>query len=155
MRGGMGWSDAVFVLECFHMKKAIIALAIVFIINIPGLYYDWYGAAWWFDVILHFSGGFFVAMFFLHYLKDYLSQGTGFKNLIIITGSTLLVGVLWEFAEFTASLTLIDFFYDQFQIRTYFIGDLQDTMSDLSLDIAGALVLFSIHSLRRRNTHEG
>jgi hypothetical protein len=146
--------EAQYVLDCFHMLKSIIVLLILFFIGISGVYFDWYGMVWWLDVILHFSGGFFVAMFFWHYFEDYIARGSWFKNLIIITGATLLIGVLWEFAEYIANQTLVDLIYEKYQIRTYFMGDIKDTMADLMLDILGALTLLTVHSLRGRNAHK-
>ena len=49
------------------------------------------------------------------------------------------IGVVWEFAEYLASQTLIEPIYNSFSIRAYFIGDLDDTINDLLMDILGAL----------------
>lgn len=132
------------------MKTAIIFLAIIFLINLPSLYYGLYQMYWWFDIVLHFGGGFFVAMFMSEYLRGRLEAGAKLKNLIIITGATVLIGVLWEFAEYVANQTLIEPTYRYFGIRGYFMGDLNDTIVDLLMDILGSGSFAILHLIRRR-----
>lgn len=124
------------------MKKAFIGLVAVFAINMPSLYYGWYLKWDWIDIILHFSGGFFVAMFMADYLKDRLVSGQWIKNTLVVAGATIFIGVVWEFAEFIANQTLIDFVYNKFGIRAYFMGDLADTVNDLLMDTLGAFTFF-------------
>ena len=93
----------------------------------------------------HFLGGFFMAMLMAHYLgsifelriTDY--ELTTLKRYLIIVGAVSFIGVVWEFAEYLAGQTLIEPIYEHFKIRAYFIGDLDDTINDLLMDIIGAL----------------
>ena len=126
------------------MKKAFIALVIIFGINIFSLYYGWYLEWDWFDITMHSLGGFFIAMFMASYLKDRLVPKIDVKNILIVVGATLFVGVIWEFAEFIANQVLIEPFYRWFGIRTYFMGDLKDTINDLLMDTLGALTFMSL-----------
>lgn len=135
------------------MKKAFIALVIIFLINASSFYYDWYLRFFWFDMTLHFLGGFFVAMFMAHYLEDYLGESK-LKNLLIVIGATMLVGVVWEFAEYIASVALIGPLYNYFEIHFYFMGDLDDTVNDLAMDILGAIIFSSLHLLGRGKAHQ-
>ena len=135
-------------------RLSIIFLGVIFLSNIPSLYYSLYIQYPWVDVVQHFSGGFFVAMFMAAYLKDRLAREGWLKNLIIIAGATVFIGVLWEFSEYIANQTLVDYFYEKFQLRVYFMGDLKDTIGDLSMDISGAVLLYFLHLLRSRNAHE-
>lgn len=96
----------------------------------------------------HFLGGFFIAMLMFHYLKDIRSQSV-IKNYLIITGAVIFIGVIWEFAEYLANQILIEPIYDKFGIRTYFVGDLDDTMNDLLMDILGAFS-FSVFWLKTK-----
>lgn len=130
------------------MKKAVTALAVIFIVNIPGLYYGWYLRWDWFDITLHYLGSFFVAMFMTAYLKDRLIQRINIKNVLIVTSATIFVGVIWEFSEYIANQTLIEPFYRWFGVRAYFMGDLRDTINDLLMDTLGALTFISTASLR-------
>ena len=144
------------------MKKAFFFLVLIFVINLPGLYYQWYLDFWWFDVILHFFGGLFIAMFFAEYLKENISIPleaararsvplllTGrLKSTLVIIGATMFIGVVWEFAEYIANQTLIEPFYRHFGVRAYFMGDLGDTVNDLTMDMLGA-GLFAILKVTR------
>lgn len=125
------------------MKKAIIALVIIFLVNIASMYYGWYLRFFWSDMILHFLGGFFVAMFMAYYLKDNLRESK-LKNILILVGVTIFVGVVWEFAEYIANQTLTEPIYSNFKIHFYFIGDLDDTINDLAMDVLGALVFSTL-----------
>lgn len=90
-----------------------------------------------------------MAMFMAGYLKDRLVPGINIKNILIVVGATLFVGVVWEFAEFIANQILIEPFYRWFGIRTYFMGDLKDTINDLLMDTLGSLTLVSLYFFRR------
>lgn len=138
------------------MKKSLTALIVIFFVNILSLYYGWYLDYSWSDQILHFWGGFFVASFFSAYLKDNLRSDTKIKNTLIITGAAAFIGVLWEFSEFLASSYLSPYIYHAYGIKTYFIGDLEDTLNDLLMDILGACFFVGtiLHPLGRRKTHK-
>ena len=130
------------------MKKAVFSLILTLLVNFAGMYFGFYDF-WWFDVILHFLGGFFVAMLMVHYLKitelritNY--ELTAIKGYLIIVGAVSFIGVVWEFAEYLASLTLIESFYNNFGVKTSFIGDLDDTINDLLMDIVGALAWLTV-----------
>ena len=135
------------------MKKAFIFLLIVFLANVLSMYYGWYLKWDWTDIIAHFSGGLFMAMFMAAYLKDQLPPGKIIKNALIIVGVAVFIGVIWEFAEFIANQTLIVPTRKYLGVNAYFMGDLVDTVKDLLMDTLGALTFFIIHSLRSRNSH--
>ncbi len=136
------------------MKTAVIFLTILLLINGASFYFDWYLQYFWFDMTLHFLGGFFIAMLMADYLKDNLA-GSKLKNLIVIIGATIFIGVVWEFTEYLASQTLIEPIYNNFSIRAYFIGDLDDTINDLLMDILGAGAFsFALHFIRSRKAHQ-
>lgn len=131
------------------MKRALIFLIIIFISNLVGMYYGMY-VTWWFDMLHHFLGGFFMAMLMVHYLglrtKDLgLSP---LKTTLVVVGAVSFVGIVWEFAEYLASQTLIEPIYNSFAIRAYFIGDLDDTMNDLLMDVVGALAWLAVFRKR-------
>lgn len=136
------------------MKIAFILLFILFLTNFPSLYYGWYLDYSWFDTVQHFCGGFLMAMFMYGYLKDRLIKREWVKNTLIIVGTTVFIGVLWEFSEFIANQTLIEPTKKYFGINAYFMGDLIDTVGDLLLDTLGALVFLIIHSLWSRDSHK-
>lgn len=136
------------------MRTALYALVAIFAVNAAGFYYGWYLDHFWFDMILHFGGGFFVAMFMADYLKEYFSNGTKLKNLLIILGATVFAGVVWEFAEYIANQTLIEPTYKYLGIRAYFMGDINDTINDLVMDILGATLFSALHLLWRRKAHQ-
>ncbi len=103
-----------------------------------------------------------MAMFMAEYLKDRLitkNQSTNdtsalVKNTLIIVGATVFIGVVWEFSEYIANQTLIEPFYRWFGIRAYFMGDLQDTVNDLLMDILGAASLVTWFRLfKHRNSN--
>lgn len=119
------------------MRKTIFFLTIIFFSNLIGIYFGMY-TTWWFDMLHHFLGGFFVAMLMVHYLAD-AKPSSVIKKCLIILGATSFIGVVWEFAEYLAAQTLIELLYTNFGFHAYFIGDLDDTINDLLMDILGAL----------------
>lgn len=127
---------------CKTMKRAIYILTIILFSNLVGMYFGMY-SYWWFDMVHHFLGGFFVAMLMWHYLKDSLPQNNLKKTLVIVSTVTF-IGVVWEFTEYIAGQTLIEPMYKYFQIKAYFIGNLDDTINDLLMDILGATAWLGI-----------
>ena len=136
------------------MKRPPIFLVSIFVVNLVGLYYQWYLVYPWFDQTLHFLGGSFIAMLMANYLSEYFVNKNTLKNLLIIVGVTVFIGVAWEFAEYIANQTLIEPVYIYFKVHAYFMGDLDDTVSDLLMDILGATTLSLLHLRRRRKSHE-
>ena len=130
------------------MKKTFAVLVLIFLTNMVGMIYNMY-LTWWFDAGMHFLGGFFMAVFMWQYLGDSLPKDK-FKKALALVGVVSFIGVVWEFAEYIASLTLIEPIYNNFGIRTYFIGGLDDTMSDLLMDILGAFTF--VLALKRKKT---
>ena len=133
------------------MKRAIIFLTAIFSMNIAGMYFRFY-EYWWFDMLaLHFLGGFFMAMLMFYYLAD-VKPPSKLKSYLVIVGAVSFIGVVWEFAEYLANQTLIEPIYEHFKVRAYFIGDLDDTINDLLMDVVGAitfLLLWKIENTKR------
>ena len=80
-----------------------------------------------------------MAMFLYDYFSSAITGTSRFKKTLLIIGYALIIGVLWEFAEFLAGKYLSDPIYNIWHLRTYFIGDLDDTLGDLLNDIIGGL----------------
>ena len=137
------------------MRRAIYFLILIFTINLVSLYYRWHLIYPWSDQILHFSGGFFVAMLLSIYLKDHLLDNSKIKNTLIILGVVSFIGATWEFTEYIANAVLSPLIYNWLSVKTYFMGDLNDTVNDLLMDILGAgLFSFILHSLWSRKAHK-
>jgi len=123
------------------MRLAILFLILVFLVDLLGFYIGSY-RFYFYDIVLHFFGGFFVAMFFYGYLKEYMT-GRKIKKLLIIVGATVFIGVFWEFSEYLATVFLGDYLYNNYGI-TCCMGDLNDTVNDLAMDILGAIIYTTI-----------
>ena len=124
------------------MRNVIYGLVCVLVINFIGMYYDFYNF-YWFDIVLHLSGGFFVAMLFSKYLEHHLLPDHKITNMLIIIGSAVFIGVIWEFAEYSANNIIrppLQAAYDYYRVPD-FQGDLDDTMKDLLMDTLGALTM--------------
>lgn len=140
------------IMYIIFMRKALISLVLVFVLNVLWLQLGGVENTEWLDIPFHFLGGFFVAMFMLDYLRDHLNRNR-FRNFVVIVGAAMLVGVLWEFFEFGLSKYLA---YspgsDIFNIAGTFEGYL-DTMGDLLMDILGAGIGFLVlsSSMRQKN----
>lgn len=92
------------------------------------------------DPILHFSGGFFVAMFFAGYLKHLQIGNPGsprLKRVLILISVTVFIGVVWEFSEYLATNFLGNYLYENHRVICC-MGNLDDTISDLLMDTLGA-----------------
>ncbi|GEM_PF-5810320 len=93
-----------------------------------------YKKAYWFFEFCHLAGGFLVAMFLSNFLKN--------NPAILLV--TFLIGLIWEICELIIDRsTRIQNFLLKFNIRQEPVT-LPDTLLDLLLDVAGALILVKI-----------
>ena len=102
----------------------------------------WYYSIFWLDMLMHFLGGFWVALFiaFLLSYKKETSPDFSLKFFIKIIGGVLLVGILWELFEVSIN---------SISVKETF--DVADTLSDLFFDIVGSIIaLFYIRIKRKR-----
>lgn len=86
--------------------------------------------------IFHFLGGALMAILFLNFFENH-AEFYSFKFnwlavLVLALGFVALAGLLWEFYEFG-----LDFFFPELAAQP----SLEDTMTDLFLDLVGGLVL--------------
>lgn len=102
----------------------------------------------WFDTLLHFLGGLGVYLILSQYFRTDLASLSWFKRSIFLISASALTGILWEFAEYSATAipAVIPLPWDGLS----FIGDLPDTLSDLALDIFGALFGSILHFFGQR-----
>lgn len=99
------------------------------------------------DILLHFLGGFFVALFFIGYLRRALVATRSFAgDATIILGVSLLIGVGWEIFEFVLDHILPS------SIVIFRGGDLFDTLKDIVVDMTGAAVMFLLVRNRHRRS---
>ncbi len=139
------------------MKTAILFLVLIFLINIflMASDIDYIFRTFKVDLILHFSGGFFMAMFFADYLK-HLHIGNPsspkLKKTLIIVSVTVFIGVVWEFSEYLATGFFGDYLYNKYG-AVCCMGNLDDTISDLLMDTLGASLFtaFFLNPFRRLN----
>lgn len=90
---------------------------------------------------MHFAGGFSMGLFFLHFFEENLRLSEDGKRLffsiIAIVAFAVLIGVLWEFLEFT-----IEKLFPELKTQL----SLSDTIADLFLDFLGGLLIAVAYS---------
>ncbi|HEY4502454.1 MAG TPA: hypothetical protein VJH21_01330 [Candidatus Paceibacterota bacterium] len=123
----------------------ILWVSIIFAgLHFLALQYALYWLLSWFDILMHFLGGFLVGLitiFALWYTKNILHVDiivTGRRTLILTLSITFTVGVAWELFEYIFNLR---------DAVHYVI----DTMIDLTMDLLGAIAVYwaIVHSRMR------
>lgn len=122
----------------------------IFIADILAQKLHWYFSIWWFDMAMHFGGGFWVGLFFIWFfsIKDLpifkLSlEKADFKLVLKTILFVLSFGILWEFFEiFTHNYIAQDPF------------NMLDTTSDVFFDLGGGLcaILYILVPLENQRT---
>lgn len=116
-----------------HSFALLVIIAVLFQIT-ETFYLSW--TFWWFDMVLHFLGGFWVSMvmflFWNHYFRVLAIDRL--KSVAIVLVGTILIGVTWEIFELCLGVTLVS-------DTVYW----SDTFSDLAMDILGGFfgILYS------------
>jgi hypothetical protein len=126
-------------------KKHLIArsawlILFIFAINYMAMKFFWYSMVWWFDMPMHFLGGFWLGLTALWvYLFYRASPGMVSARKMLIVGlcAVLIIGMGWEVFEIG-----IDRFI------TYSVFNPLDTASDLFFDLAGGATAI-LYLLRR------
>ncbi len=106
-----------------------VLLYVILTLHLSALYFYWYWMFWWYDILLHFLGGLWLAgtaLWFLQYIRQ--KQMSQIKQYLFPVGIVIIIGLGWEIFEFSLDTFII------FQTN-----DIIDTMSDLGMDIAGSL----------------
>ncbi|HRH31364.1 MAG TPA: hypothetical protein PK950_01735 [Candidatus Paceibacterota bacterium] len=102
--------------------------------NLAGGYFSWYSSVWWYDMLMHFSGGIMigsVALLFAFALKfNWFGQTSAPKYGRILLMALFAI-IFWEGIEFSLSSVGGDEFH------------LLDSLSDILLGTAGSLFVFS------------
>jgi hypothetical protein len=118
-------------------ERAIVALFLalsVFLLNLGGGYFSWYSGLWWYDMLMHFSGGLMIgtaALLFAFSLKFPIFGTPDKPHYRRIILAIVLALIFWEGIEFSLSTVGGDEFHAL------------DSLSDMLLGSAGALFVLS------------
>ena len=97
----------------------------IFLVNFSANKFYWYSSIWYFDMIMHFLGGFWVG---LAYFYIFLLQNMSSRLIFKILFSVLIIGVGWEVYEILVNDILAQNPFNYI-----------DTVSDLFFDLFGGL----------------
>ena len=106
------------------LKIIAILMLVLFLLDLGAKMFFWYSSIWWFDVLMHFSAGLWVGLFFSYVFTAKEHVVPVFKVLVWV----FIVGFLWEIYEFYVYQYLMDIPFK-----------LGDTTSDMFLDLFGGL----------------
>jgi len=110
---------------------SLVVVFIFFLNFVAGKLY-WYSSIWWFDILMHFMGGFWLGLLFLWFFyKDLFNATLGKANFFKIILGVLVVGFGWEIYEIVVN--------DIFAKNTF---DLFDTSLDMVCDLTGGIVAY-------------
>lgn len=131
-------------------KLGLTILIFIFIVNlVVNYFWSWSSALDdqypWFDITMHFLGGLGVYLVIQPYFSKHLTRLPAWQHGLFLIGMTILVGVLWEFAEFFGTQVL--------RLRGSAVqlsGDLPDTLTDLVLDLLGGITGTTSHLFRSK-----
>ena len=125
----------------FSMYIVVFILSIL-VINLMAVKFYWYFSIWWFDMVMHFLGGFWIGLLFIWLFSSkafsFLRLSFEEINIKFIARTilfVLIIGVYWEAFEIVINNIIVG---DKFNIL--------DTLSDVFFDLAGgcfAIIYFS------------
>lgn len=131
-----------------RFRNAFLAIGAVIAVHVVAIGMGWYGSAKWFDVPMHFFGGYVMALLGLAIwgwvtshveIHAKTSAESPYARLVLegvfVVGFAMLVGVAWEWYEF-----LFDQFATSF-VQKFGVAQmgLADTMDDFLNDMVGAI----------------
>ena len=113
--------------------RLLALIYLIFILDIFANQYFLYWRFWWFDIVMHFLGGFFIALlsYYIFFLSGYFIKiSKKFSVFVVSLTFVLVVGVLWEVFEYVIKVSTAQSNY------------ILDTNLDLLMDTLGWLVAY-------------
>jgi len=111
-------------------KEFFLLSALIAVLHYISLKLFLYWTIWWFDILMHFLGGFLISIFIIFVLYSYTNFESLKKHRILlfglIIGLTLVVGLTWELWEIFVGFTNT-------------LKDLNDTIMDVVMDTIGSI----------------
>lgn len=111
-------------------KEFFLTSIVIAVLHYISLKYYLYWTVYWFDILMHFLGGFLIAIFVVFILYSYSDFKSLKKHKIflaaLIIGATLSVGLGWELWEIFVGFTNT-------------LKDLNDTIIDIIMDVLGSI----------------
>lgn len=105
-------------------KRLAYLILFIFLVNFFANKFYWYSSIWYFDIIMHFLGGFWVGLVFFWLFSIEISL----RLVLQIMIGVLLIGVSWE---------IFEFFFNNYLTQNPF--SISDTASDIFFDLFGGL----------------
>ena len=119
-------------------KALVFSLFLILGLDFLALAFHWYPQIPWLDSPLHFLGGIWVAAFFFWFFNEGKIKIPNFLwKAVLAISFVALIGVLWEFAEFTFLNSLVAKIFGAQELAP----SLSDTITDLALDLLGGVAL--------------
>ena len=125
-------------MKSYLLRSAALTVALVFVLNLLGVYSFWYATIWWYDMLVHFFGGVFIG-FLLLYLFQKLWTMPLRQLVICVGGGVLLIGIGWEIFEVFI-----------WQVTGANGSPFSDSVSDVVCDTVGGLVALSFFLQKRK-----
>jgi hypothetical protein len=107
------------------IKHLIFLILFIFIMSFIADRFYWYFSIWYFDMFMHFIGGFWIGLVSLYFLFTE-SKALTFQFILKILLCVLFVGIAWEVFEILVNNVTIQ---DSFNYL--------DTFSDILFDLSG------------------
>jgi len=113
------------------LKHLVYLMFFIFIANLLAIKFHWYSLIWYFDIVMHILGGFWVGMFFLYVFKRKDFKPVDAHLFFKVFLASLVIGILWEFYEFYIYQHISQIPFNQF-----------DTLTDIFFDLLGSSFAF-------------
>lgn len=133
-----------------RQQFALLSLAILYVLQWVWLLSQALDALPGSDIPFHLLGGFFVGVFLIDVFRMALIAERGlWRDIAVIVGVTLIIGLFWEGYEYVLDALIGDFFAIR-GVTSCCIGELGDTLKDLFMDGLGAAAALLVVRKRHR-----
>lgn len=119
----------VFMRASLSLQSFFLVILIALLHKLANMFY-WYASIVWFDMLMHFLGGLFLAFVGGAVLSKVIKNASRTKIFVLLLSFVLIVGLGWEVFEFSV----------QEIIKITGLADIPDSLSDLLFDMIGCVV---------------
>lgn len=110
------------------LKCILYLILFICIINFLANKFYWYSAIWYFDILMHFLGGFWLGLAFIYFFLSKLDS-LSFKSVAPILFFVFFIGLGWE---------VFEYLFNNLIAQNPF--DILDTSSDVVFDLIGGFL---------------
>lgn len=124
-------------------RISLFLVVLLFIANSLAMKFYWYISVPWSDMVMHTTGGVFLAIVTCAYFYNRLKSSSTSTFWLVVVSSVFVLGLLWEGFEYLV----------QSVFKFNYMANIPDSISDMLFDLLGGILggIFVLNEKKKYN----